>query len=120
MYLTNLFIPDPMLSTGTSYKHLKYSVKLELTNWLINWLLDLKHHGDFDELYGTEAKEFLPSASDSAKEAIPNGIINNSHIRKFVNCTICNKLRCIFNKSALNDEEKTSLEILLDNVTYVL
>ena len=40
-------------------------------------------------------------------------------LRKFVNCTICNKPRCIFSKSALSDEEKTSLEILLDNVIYI-
>jgi hypothetical protein len=84
----------------------------------IIYLLDSKHYKDFDELYGTKTKEFLPSASDSTKEIIPTGIINNNHIRKFVNCTICNKPRCIFSKNALSEEEKSSLEILLDNVIY--
>jgi hypothetical protein len=82
-------------------------------------LLDLEHYQDFDKLYNTETKEYLPSASDSTKENIPVGVINNSNIRKLVNCTICNKPRCIFSKCALNDEEKTSLEILLDNVIYI-
>ncbi|CAB4442447.1 unnamed protein product [Rhizophagus irregularis] len=89
------FIPNPMLST------------------------DLEHYKDFDDLYGTETKEFLPSTSESTKEDIPSGIINNSNIRKLINCTICNKPRCIFSKNALNDKEKTSLEILLDNVIYI-
>ncbi|GBB99535.1 hypothetical protein RclHR1_03550015 [Rhizophagus clarus] len=89
------FIPDPMLST------------------------DLEHYQDFDKLYGTKTREYLPSASGSMKENIPVGIINNSNIRKLVNCTVCNKPRCIFSKNALSDEEKTSLEILLDNVIYI-
>jgi hypothetical protein len=71
-------------------------------------LLDLEHYQDFDKLYNTETKEYLPSASDSTKENIPVGVINNSNIRKLVNCTICNKPRCIFSKCALNNEEKTS------------
>ncbi|GBB87230.1 hypothetical protein RclHR1_13680003 [Rhizophagus clarus] len=89
------FIPDPMLST------------------------DLEHYQDFDKLYGTKTREYLPSASGSMKENIPVGIINNSNIRKLANCTVCNKPRCIFGKNALSDEEKTSLEILLDNVIYI-
>ncbi|PKY53552.1 hypothetical protein RhiirA4_547713 [Rhizophagus irregularis] len=89
------FIPDPILST------------------------DSNHYRDFDGFYGTETKEFLPSASDSTKEIIPAGIINNNHIRRFVNCTICSKPRCIFSKNMLSDNEKTSLEILLDNVIYI-
>jgi len=85
----------------------------------IYFLLDLNHYKDFDELYGTETKEFLPSASDSTKESIPAGIINNNHIRRFVSCTICNKPRCIFSKNMLSDNEKISLEILLDNMIYI-
>ena len=107
-----------MLSIGMFYYYLKYLVNFEL---LINSFifLDLKHYKDFDELYGTETKESLPSASDSTKEVIPTGIINNNHIRRFIYCIICNKPRCIFSKNALNDNEKTSLEILLDNVIYI-
>jgi hypothetical protein len=89
------FIPDPMLSIGMFYKY--YFSFLKYLNLLVNsfyfFLLDLKHYKDFDELYGTETKEQLPSASDSTEEAIPTGVINNSNIRKFVNCTICNKPR---------------------------
>lgn len=88
---------------------------------LINFfiIIDLEHYKDFDELYGTETKECLPSTSNSTKEDIPPGILNNNQIRKFVNCTICNKPRCIFSKNALNDDEKISLEILLDSVIYI-
>ena len=38
------------------------------------------------QLYGTETKEHLPSLSNSSKETIPVGVINNNRIHDFILC----------------------------------
>ena len=80
--------------------------------------LDSQHYKDFNDLYGTETKEYLPSLSNSLKETIPARIINNNRIRDFIFCAYCNKPRCIFSKNVLNDDEKLQLRILIEDIVY--
>ena len=81
-------------------------------------MLDSIHYNDFESLYGTNTKESLPSSAESTKEDIPTGIINNNQIRQFINCTFCNKPRCIFSKNVLTKDEKLHLQLLLDSIIY--
>ncbi|RIA88347.1 hypothetical protein C1645_826466 [Glomus cerebriforme] len=46
----------------------------------LKFISDPMLSNDFDELYGTETKESLPSTSNSTKEDIPPDIINNNQI----------------------------------------
>ena len=81
-------------------------------------MLDSIHYNDFESLYGTNTKESLPSSAESTKEDIPTGIINNNQIRQFINCTFCNKPRCIYSKNVLTKDEKLHLQLLLDSIIY--
>src|SRR4051812_1064251 len=62
-----------------------------------------------------KSEKFRPSkAGQPEADNLPQGIFNNNHVRVFVKCDFCGKIRCIYSMNALKKEQIFALQLKIN------